>query len=212
MRVRTCLFVMVAAALVCMPATMAEAQVAALSNVDRGGFAPGQNSCDAYMIGWSFTPTTDIAVTDLGVFDFSNNGYLTANTSVAIWRYSDAALMGSVALTNSISASNDFVWGTLASSINLASGTEYVIASQGVGEQYEYTYLTNIISLTVASDITFGDSHYTKTTALVMPAKTPGYEYGFIGPNFKYAEVPEPMTMSLLAMGGMAMLGRRRRK
>lgn len=211
MRVRTCLLAIVVAASMCLT-SVASADVMAVSNVDRNtGVSPTANN---FMLGWSFTPTQDVKVTALGVFDRDNNNVLAGDTDVKIWRQSDATLITSAAVTTSAPISGEFFWATLATQdqATLQANTTYVIACRTYPGSERYMYNS---SATMASEITYvtteGQSGTDWTNMPADPVQQ-GWVMGFFGPNFKYEVVPEPMTMSLLSLGGLAMLARRRRK
>lgn len=211
MRERTCLWVAVVAAMMCL-ASVANAGVMAISSIDAAsGVTTSPAGIGDWVTGWSFAPTEDVKVTALGVLDYDNNGTLAHDTVVGIWRQSDGVEVIRADVAANGPLSGKFVWGTPASQVTLQANTNYVIAFRlyaGLGEQYTY----GNSSVIMAPEITYIDSAGETAPEFVMPSSYPGNGYGFIGPNFEYEVVPEPATMSLISLGGLAILSRRRRK
>jgi hypothetical protein len=65
--------------------------------------APGTVGLTSYAMGWSFTTTTTIYVTDLGKFD-SNGGGLAANAQVGLYNDTTNALITSITVPTSSTA------------------------------------------------------------------------------------------------------------
>lgn len=49
---------------------------------------------DWWVLGWEFIPTSPITVTDLGFYDYLNDGFATAKP-IGLWRASDQNLLAS---------------------------------------------------------------------------------------------------------------------
>ena len=70
-----------------------------------------------YLMGYRFTPQVNGTITQLG-------GYYNGTKTVYLWRWSDGYFLGSVSHTSS----NSWTYTDLASSVSIASGTEYYVA------------------------------------------------------------------------------------
>jgi hypothetical protein len=70
-----------------------------------------------YLLGHRFTPQVNGTITQLG-------GYYNGTKTVYLWRWSDGYFLGSVSHTSS----NSWTYTDLASSVSIASGTEYYVA------------------------------------------------------------------------------------
>ncbi len=205
MRTKTIVCLAVIAVLGC-SASVTMAQTAAILAVT----GPSSSHYDTNN-GWSFTLSEAVNVTDLGVYAIADGGTSLGNdTPVGIWRMSDDTLMATATVDAATSAVSGFAWVELAESVTLAADTDYVIGCQAWNDGVGYkVYAT----LTMASEVTYTGGYATAGGgSLVMPAdQIPSqYEQCCVGPNFKFAAVPEPMTMSLLALGSLGLLRRRR--
>jgi hypothetical protein len=170
------------------------------------------------MYGWSFIPTTDIYVTQLGVLDY-NNIYLWPKTGlhdshpVGIWKSSDPSnLLVSATVSAGTSATLiDHVRYQPVVPALLTAGTEYVI-----GAYYPLTSITDSDAMLIAPyngneistdpNLLFVKRRYlNNTSGLTFPTKatTDGIS---VGPTFQFIAVPEPPTIALLltaCIGGL---------
>ena len=181
------------------------ADVSAVGWTFGGGSASGD-----YTMGYSFTPSADIWVTQLGQYDANGDG-LQSNHPVALWRATDQSLLASATVPAGEAAplAGEFRWATLATSVPLQTGQTYVVASQhfGLGDPYLY----DPGGFFTAPEITFVEKRYASSTTLVYPDVSYADGVGYWGGSFQYV-IPEPTSLTLLGVGLLGLLGLRRRK
>jgi formylglycine-generating enzyme len=189
-------------------------------------FGSGGGGTDS-VYGWSFIPNTDIYVTNLGVLDYNSYYHfrpwegLYHSHPIGIWSSSAPSnLLVSTTIPSGTSASLvDYVRFKPVTPTLLRAGTEYVIGA------YYPTYTSptysdsnlvhpyNGTDISLAPELTFVKRRWLNyTSGLKFPsqvAATGGVE---VGPTFQFVPVPEPSTLVLLAVGGIAMLARARRR
>jgi hypothetical protein len=201
-----------------------------------GGFVDGVPR----VIGWEFTTGSQaLSVSQLGVFDFSQDGLLTTH-DVAIYNASTHASVVSATVPAGISAplSGFFREANVAPTV-LAPDTGYVIAASWVQNADPFVWSPGIpspsaaaVNLSVSPSVTLGltgtglpaSARYEDTTSsLQFPTKRiadffPGDPRAvFIGPNFTFSPVavPEPSSLTLACAGALIGTGwgwyRRRR-
>lgn len=212
----------VLALLVCLPA-LAPAQVAlSFTSVNANSFLDGTGR----MIGWEFTVDTTLEVTELGWFDWQNNG-LAASHQIGIWNTAGQTLLGSVTVPSGTDASLDggFRYQALGSSIFLVAGQTYRIAGfdPGAGGDAHVwdvahsgfpSYEVSGFTVDANINLTGGDALGGAAGGFGYPLGPIGDERAVLmGPNFVFAVVPEPATSALLAAGlAVLIVGMRRRR
>lgn len=179
-------------------------------------------------VGWQFTLSDSISITRLGYYDTNGDG-LVFGHRVGIWDSAQKLLLTDT-VVGSGNLEGDFRWVTV-SPLTLASGT-YRIGAEVIGyPEYSLTlpdqfhgdvftwsdpYRFAASSVTTPSNITF-DGAVLHAHSFDYPEILSANSKGRFGPNFAYtassAPVPEPATLSLLAVGliGLARARRARR-
>lgn len=159
------------------------------------------------MVGWSFAPTVNIAVTQLGYYDFGGNG-LGESHEVGIWA-NGGALLGSATVATGDPILDNFRY-TPSPAINLTAGQTYVIGGYQTtaGRDDLLTGTISVSGFSTAPQITYGGQRATLfAAAFSRPDGTySGATDGIWGPNFQFevaTTVPEPGT----ALFGLALLG-----
>lgn len=181
--------------------------------------------------GYNFTTTTNIFVTHLGYYDYTNGG-LRADHDVGIYTFPNGAggvWLGTLVVSNRVlttdpvlgDAPNGYYnYHLLESPVELFAGSNYLItallspgpASPTNGEQWTpYTAFTGFVTNSL---LTVGQSWYVESSVLAYPYKLdPGALLAT--PNFLFTTtaVPEPSSLVLLsvAVGGLLALRRYRK-
>lgn len=154
--------------------------------------------------GWSFTLSSPLFVTDLGYFDFQNDG-LTDAHPVAIWTSAGGAPI--LTATVPAGASSSLIDGVRYVAITptfLPAGT-YIIG--GYSPNFSDSVAIENASINAAPGIAYNGSRSAQGAGLMFPSgNTQGYANGDFGPNFQFAPVPEPSAVALLLLGGAGTL------
>ncbi|MEZ6058930.1 MAG: DUF4082 domain-containing protein [Planctomycetaceae bacterium] len=171
----------------------------------------------AATLGFEFTPTVNIAVTQLGVFDVDGDG-LAESHDVGIWRASDMALLASDTIavgTGALLDPSGFRFTSLASSVQLSAGTVYRIGALYTTALDELRGTT----ITVDSRIQITDVNngvagtptvFHEGGVLSFPEAAGGFQRTNV--NFAFTAVPEPSSVALLLIGAVLVVGVHRRK
>lgn len=156
-----------------------------------------------YATGWQFTPTQDLFVNSLGIYDHDSVG-LSSSHDIGIFRSSDLSTMVSTNISSGMSGT--FVAGTVdgtrfvsVSTITLLAGVDYYI----LGDNWtvdRYAYGTGAVDY--AAELNWvGYVSSPSNSIFSAPTFYTGVP-GNLGPNFAYTTaVPEPSTMLLLGSG-----------
>jgi len=188
----------------------------------------GNGHTDSFtrMIGWQFTVGANpIVVTELGFQDFGRDGLLTSH-QVGIWRLSDQVLIDSVVVPNGTLGTLDgfFRYAPLASPPTLTSGTTYVISGFDNGADRHVWDVAisgypnmEVTGFSVDPAITIGAAGTAHGPAMAIfgfPTGTvPDSRAALMGPNLKFATVPEPSTLAIWSgLGVMGLIAARRRR
>jgi hypothetical protein len=172
--------------------------------------------------GWAFTPTSDIAVTDLGFFDRNGNG-LAIPHSVGIWDAITHHLLASATVPAGTTAplQDNFRYVSIPQTL-LTEGQSYVIGANNAQNNGHNEALALQATMTVNPSITFLGYQWIHSTtdptfgdSLRFPTNA-HFQNSAFGPNFHFtAATPEPWSalvwMALGCAGVGAGLHRQRR-
>lgn len=159
--------------------------------------------------GWSFVADSSmIQVDGLAAYDVGADGF-GGDMVVTLWHYPTQSLLASA----TIPASGD---GTSYPTVDIPSllltaGERYAVAAErgdGAPEWWDRWANSDVLFVAPVSDArqVYSDSGFPGA------AGVPETGYLTMGGNFTFTLVPEPCTLGLLAIGGLGLLARRRRK
>lgn len=164
-------------------------------NVLNGG--SGNNFCLGYM----FTTTQDVWVTDLGYFDAMKDG-LAVTHEVGLWRL-DGALLASTTVHSSDVLDGWFRFNPIGA-IHLTAGESYIVGGMS-GTNYDDPYAWSVTGMTVAPQIRYEEIRYLHTNTLAMPTENQtivGELNGYFGASFRVSD-----TIATVPLPGAAHLG-----
>ena len=166
-----------------------------------------------------YVGANSLSVEQLGVYDSYGNGLVSQN-KVGIWSSSgDLIVAAEIGAGNSAPRtgtpsgggffSNSFRWATLASSTYLSANTTYYLGASANGGMFmEDISNASGTSQFLAPDVTYLGSFLNNLTFAFSSNLV---AENIVGPNMIYAVIPEPSSLSLLALGVVVVALRRRR-
>lgn len=175
-----------------------------------------------YEMGYVFTPTVDILVTDLGFYDLGGDG-LSQSHDVGIFDTTvDLSLLASVTVASGTAdpligtlPNGAFRYHSLVTPLLLLANQTYAIAGimggSGTADAIPYDGFTNIAADPLITVDFVNGGRYTTSDVLVYPAGTASGQF-YMAPNFLFTTVPEPSSVALMCIGGVAVLSWRIRK
>ncbi|MGD0437809.1 MAG: PEP-CTERM sorting domain-containing protein [Bryobacteraceae bacterium] len=195
-----------------LPSSLSASSVQAISFTGVNSSDTLNNGEGPYSLGFEFSTNTAIDVTALGFFDATlvNSSYLgLGNCSgcgeVGIYNSSGTLLVSTpTPVTTSDTQVGDFFYETIPTT-SLAAGQDYYIVAE-TGNA-DYTADVNATGYSVDPSIAYIQDEYVVSSSLAFPTLTDGATVtsGIFGPNFEETSatsaVPEPSSVSLLAMG-----------
>ena len=205
--VRKSVLSLLAAALMALPA---QASTIALTTT------PDQtNTNGAWVLGYSFTANSPIAVTMLGLYDPGGASLVTSH-DVGLWD-SGGNLLASATLPSGAPSfvDQDYAF-TAITSVLLSAGQTYTVGATYplLSSSGNDPWLEDPLSLTPAPQIAYDSREFEfYNGTLIMPDLVGSGTTGYFGANFEFdaASVPEPATIALFG-AALAGFGAARRK
>lgn len=159
-------------------------------------------------VGYRFTVSSSVQVTGLGYYDREGDG-LSSSHLVQLWNADSQQPVTSktVPAGTSTLLANNFRFVSLDTPINLLIGTTYVVVGQFVSGDGDFLGTTNTPTMGPSVNFVSG-ANSNSSSPLIFPGGQSGSVYA--GGNILYV-VPEPSASMMLALGGCALLTRRRR-
>jgi hypothetical protein len=174
-----------------------------------GGF---QNHLYNYngTLGWTFSLSTPLVVTDLGYYDAAGDG-LSDSYPVGIWDGSGTLLTSATVLSGTSGTLMDGFRFVSITPITLGPGGYTIGAFANATSTDDFRFL--VPNFTTISGLMFGANATSPSGGLIMPAPVGGTGAGYFGPDFLAATstVPEPRSLYVLAAGLIALFLAQRR-
>ena len=166
-----------------------------------------------YVLGWSFTPKSNMEVAALGVYaaaDFITGQRVFAQPHQVGLFDAIGTLMASTTVTNNDGLYGMFRFHNLETVQQLAEGNLYYLAAAIGADQFIY----NPDKFAHANQIYFGQFLYATGNDITQPLAFDNSGDKYFGPNYSTSAVPEPSTLLLVGGGlaGAVLLKRRNRR
>lgn len=144
------------------------------------------------VIGWQFTVSTQIWVSDLGVWNNDQTGGIESPHQVGIWDESQT-LIASVTVDNAGAVVGDWIYASI-TPVTILTGEVYTIGALYFAGDYDY-YISSASSMTTDPDVTWLNSVYPTAGDLgfVYPGSNSA-SFGRFGPNFIFDETSLEQT------------------
>jgi hypothetical protein len=165
-----------------------------------------------FTLGWSFSTNSSITVTEVGIFDDSQNG-LVDSYPVGIWNSSGTLLnSATVASGTTDPLINQFRYTAITPTL-LAAGQTYFIGALYLDGNDPLIFPGAAVGFATDPSITFIQSEYAVGGSLSFPNLSVSTDPSYFGPNFLLTStVPEPSTLLLLGSGLLGLVGLRWRR
>lgn len=197
------------------------------------GGALGDGAAPYTVVGWSFSPTTDLYLTRMGLWDGDVEKRHSESHYVGIWD-SSRNLLSSVTILEPAGASHDMVVGqygaqfhmeNLSAPLILSKDATYYVASttfaQAKGSYLDFDTVASfttvdapLYQLAINGNIRFLHNAYgtSSVNQLVFPGQIDTVSDYLVGANIDVTPTPVPAAAWLLGSGLLGLVGIRRKK
>jgi hypothetical protein len=158
--------------------------------------------------GWRFTANEAITLTELGLYDDDDDG-MDIDHPIGLWQFDTEDLLtsGVISAGTGDSLVDHFRYVDV-DDVTLQVGVDYVVGFYTPSSNDDKMIYASPTGWWVDPAITYVEARYGGNGELMLPGPSTSTTYYRIGPNFHY--IPEPGTISLLLVGGLMLLHRRR--
>ena len=168
----------------------------------------------SFTAGYTFTVSSPILITELGVWDSSPGTPLDRDHPVGVWNAGGTLLASNTVLTNS-PLTSDFRFAALGTPLLVTPGQTYTIGAFypniGADAGTDQPLRASATGFVQASGVAFGQEEFVFDNAgLTEPSvNVPGIGFADFGPNFEFAAaaIPEPPMPLLFGAAALIVLG-----
>jgi hypothetical protein len=173
-------------------------------------------------LGFEFTTSRPIFVTDLGYFDYRSPDGLLFSHDVGIYDTATQTLLAGLSGTVPSGVGSDRVINSSTVAFQyvdipdvlLPAGTYRIAGTTAGGSGGSVDWWSTRSSATnfgVSSPITLGNGYFNANPALSYPDEFSNGADPYVAPNFLFVEVPEPSSLTIFAGAAVIGIARRRR-
>jgi hypothetical protein len=192
----------------------------------------GTSSEPYTIVGWSFTPTRDLYLNGLALWDQDVEKRHSESHQIGLWDASQN-LLASVTVSEPAGSSHNVISGSYGAQYHVASlnapllltkGTVYYVGAtlfaQAIGTNLDFDAMgsfdagqASLYNFTVNSDIAFLSNAYgtSSSNQLLFPDHTDSLSTYLFGANIDVVPTPVPAAAWLLGSGLLGMIGLKRR-
>ena len=170
----------------------------------------GLDSPSGDTVGYTFTANEPLLIGSLGVYAADvvpDAEGLSSPHEVGLWDATSQTLLGSVTVSPGDTVIGDFAYAELDTPVPLVAGSQYLLGALYFSDDDD-TYLSNASPTLDGISNTQAVFPASADLGFAFPTSASSGNAGRFGPN-ALAVIPEPTSLGLIALGGLAMIRRR---